>query len=127
MVVEMVGLYGDPERKAWYRKEGDCFNFVNDRSLATEIDVDEANEFVLNSDYYLKQFNASDIYVLLEPNGHEVDTLSSKNDELILQACKQFAENLKRQFRYSPKSHWSLLEAWDEIDIAVAAIEKRYR
>lgn len=59
MKIYIQNLYGiNDGKKAYYRKSGDCFDFVNSITYATSLTKDEADKIMLHKDYYLKQFNA---------------------------------------------------------------------
>ena len=59
MFVRMLGLYGGKDDEAWYRKLGDCFDFVSNKEFATDISEDECKNVIAHKDFYLKQFDAS--------------------------------------------------------------------
>lgn len=59
MKVYIQNLYGIKDgRKAYYRKDGDCFDFVNSPVYATNLTREEAEHILSFADFYKKQFNA---------------------------------------------------------------------
>jgi hypothetical protein len=57
--VKMIGLYGLPNRNAYFRKQGSgCFDFVNDKKYASALTVPEAVKITLAADWYCKGYNA---------------------------------------------------------------------
>ena len=65
MFVKMVGLYGerDDRSPAWYRKLGDCFDFVGDKKYATDLTEEQVKEIINSKEFYLRMFNAKDLIV----------------------------------------------------------------
>lgn len=60
MYIVIHNLYGlNDGRKAYFRKLGDCFDFVNDKKYATPLTPIEMGEIFKYSDWYCKQYNAS--------------------------------------------------------------------
>lgn len=49
--------------KAYYRKLGDCFDFVSDKKLATDLTQQECEEIISHKEWYCEQYNASDMTV----------------------------------------------------------------
>ena len=65
-VIRMNGLYGDDSMFAYYRADGDCFNFCHTLENATKFDTHEAVEKIMqNQDFFCKQFNAKGLEVLI--------------------------------------------------------------
>ena len=62
MFVRMNGLYG-MNCTAWYRKSGDCFDFVNDKKYASDLLPEECERIVKYSDWYCKQFGAANMTI----------------------------------------------------------------
>lgn len=62
--IKMTGLYGF-DHCAWFRKLGDCFDFVNDIKFASVMKRSEAEKIIEGSgaDWYVKQYNAKAIFV----------------------------------------------------------------
>ncbi len=64
-LIRMIGLYGDPERIAYYRASGDLWNFAPDAERATRFsDPDEILSIIEHSDFYCKQFNAERLEIV---------------------------------------------------------------
>lgn len=60
MYLALHNLYGmKSDRKSWYRKNGDCFDFVNDKSFATDMTPEECKRVKRHEIYYCLQYNAS--------------------------------------------------------------------
>lgn len=54
-----VYIQDENGRKAHYRKQGIyCFDFVNDKALATDLTEQEVSKILEHADYYLKQYGA---------------------------------------------------------------------
>ena len=60
----MVGMYGTRNCDAYYRKIGQCFDFVNDKKLASEFSSEEVKRIVQHTENYLKQYNAEGLMVI---------------------------------------------------------------
>ena len=58
MFIIMVGLYGIEGMVAYYRKNGDCFDFVSDIKFASELTEEECERVLKYEDWYCKQYNA---------------------------------------------------------------------
>ena len=68
MKIMMYGLYGGtPNTECYYRRLGHCFDFVNVFDLGTELTVEEAREFLEHGDWYLKQYNADGMKMVMGP------------------------------------------------------------
>lgn len=62
MKVFIKNLYGiKNEKKAYYRKQGLCFDFSWDKTLATDLTKEEADKIIAHGDWYKNQYNASEI------------------------------------------------------------------
>lgn len=62
MIVYIKNLYGIKDnRKAYYRKSGDCFGFANQKKFASDLTVEEVAEILANHDYYTKMYGADTI------------------------------------------------------------------
>lgn len=61
-MIRMVGLYGNINNHAYFRKSGDLWNFCGDSRAGTVFQggmhSEEVQEIMKNSSFYLKQFNA---------------------------------------------------------------------
>lgn len=60
--IRLVGLYGMPDHTAFYRKNGDCFDFCSDIAYATMFPDGRSNpevqKILENSEWYCEQYNA---------------------------------------------------------------------
>lgn len=64
MKVYIKNLYGIKDgRKAYYRKLGDCFDFVNSIEFASDLTNGEVEKIMIHGEWYKDQFKASDIGV----------------------------------------------------------------
>lgn len=62
MKVYLKNLYGiKNDRKAYYRGQGDCFDFCCKKENARDLTKEEALHILDYADWYKKQFNASDM------------------------------------------------------------------
>lgn len=63
MTVYIKNLYGiKGDRKAYYRKNGECcFEFVNQKKFASDLIAEEVAEILAHSDYYTKMYRADTI------------------------------------------------------------------
>ena len=65
MKVKMTGLYHlNDTRPAWYRKLGDCFDFVNTEDAASELTKEEVDKVMEHKDWYMKMYGASEMAVV---------------------------------------------------------------
>lgn len=65
MKIMMYGLYGGmADTKCYYRKLGDCFDFVNDIKYASDLTDDEANHIIENGDWYRDCYKADGIKIV---------------------------------------------------------------
>lgn len=66
MKVAIVNLYGIQDgRKAYYRKLGSCFDFVNDKKNCSELTENEAVNILNHKDFYLEMYNAEKMLIEL--------------------------------------------------------------
>lgn len=64
MRIAIVNLYGSQDGdKAYYRKLGLCFDFVNNKNLASELTEKEAVNVLEHKDFYLKMFGAEKMII----------------------------------------------------------------
>lgn len=60
--IKMTGLYGMLNHYAYYRKNGDCFDFCSTISYATVFpggqDNEEVKEILASAEWYTKQYSA---------------------------------------------------------------------
>lgn len=63
MKVMILGLYGLDYTKAWYRKDGNCFDFVNDEKFASNLSIGEVAHILKYKEWYLKQYAANRLVV----------------------------------------------------------------
>lgn len=64
MYIAIKNLYDiEDEHKAWYRKLGLCFDFVNDKKYATDLTEEEINGVLQYKEFYLNQYKASEMLV----------------------------------------------------------------
>jgi len=62
MKLVLKGLYGDKERIAYMRKQGIyCFDFVNDKSFASDYTEAEAEKIIAHSEWYCKMYAAVEL------------------------------------------------------------------
>lgn len=62
MKVYIKNLYGfNDGKKAYYRKLGLCFDFVNSKQFASDLTKEEAEKVLAHGEWYKKQYNASEI------------------------------------------------------------------
>ena len=60
MYIVIHNLYGIHDgSKAYYRKSGDCFDFVTDKKFASNLTADECAKIKAHEDFYCNQYNAS--------------------------------------------------------------------
>lgn len=64
MIIKMAGLYGLADCSAYYRKLGNCFDFVNSIQYASELTKEEVETVFEHKDWYLKQYAAKDLTVI---------------------------------------------------------------
>lgn len=64
MIIKMTGLYGLENTFAYYRKLGDCFDFVNSIEYASELTKEEVEVVFEHKDWYLKQYAAKNLMVI---------------------------------------------------------------
>lgn len=64
MIIKMTGLYGLKDTSAYYRKCGDCFDFVNSIEYASELTKEEVERVVEHKEWYLKQYAAKNLEVI---------------------------------------------------------------
>lgn len=64
MIIKMTGLYGLEDCSAYYRKDRDCFDFVNSLQYASELTKEEVETVFEHKDWYLKQYAAKDLTVI---------------------------------------------------------------
>lgn len=64
MIIKMTGLYGLEYASAYYRKNGDCFDFVRHLQYASELTKEEVETVLKHKEWYLKQFSAKDLTVI---------------------------------------------------------------
>lgn len=64
MKIFIKNLYGlNDGKKAYYRKLGLCFDFVNKEEFASDLTEDEVKRVLDHGEWYMKQYNASEIGV----------------------------------------------------------------
>ena len=63
MIIKMMGLYGFDDTKAYFRKIGDCFDFVNNKKYASNLSSEEAEKVMEHKDWYLNNYNANIMFV----------------------------------------------------------------
>jgi hypothetical protein len=64
MYIVIHNLYGLHDGdKAYFRKLGDCFDFVSDKQFASNLTQKECEEIICQKEWYCKQYNASDMTV----------------------------------------------------------------
>lgn len=67
MFVRMVNLYNKTwniqGHDAWYRKLGDCFDFVNRKEFASDLTEEEARRVMEHADWFCNQYGAEKIIV----------------------------------------------------------------
>ena len=73
MYVKMTGLYGGMNYDAWFRKLGDCFDFVNKREFATDLTAEECGKVLDHADWYCKQYNAQKM--MIEASERETEVM----------------------------------------------------
>ena len=62
--VAIVNLYGIKDgSKSYFRKSGDCFDFVWKREYASDLTIEECKTILKDYKWYLEQYNASDMVV----------------------------------------------------------------
>lgn len=62
MKICIVDMYKIKGKKGYYCKEkGNNFTFVSDIRLATDLTKEKAKDIMYNDDWYLKQYNASEM------------------------------------------------------------------
>ncbi len=62
MKVYIKNLYGfNDGRKAYYRKQGLCFDFVNSIEFASDLTEEEANKVLAHGEWYKDQYKANEI------------------------------------------------------------------
>ena len=66
MIIKMTGLYGLENSDAYYRKLGLCFDFVNSIEHASELTADEVAKVTRHKDWYLKQYGAKDLEIIVK-------------------------------------------------------------
>ena len=64
MKIRMNGLYGIDTITAWYRKNGDLFNFAPKKEFASELTKEEADKVMEHAEWYLNQFNATSMQIM---------------------------------------------------------------
>ena len=62
MYVVMHNLYG-LDGNAYYKKNGDCFDFSIDKSFASNLTQQECETILKNQDWYCHQYRASHMTV----------------------------------------------------------------
>ena len=66
MKIAIENLYGVKDgRRAYYRKLGLCYDFVNDKAFSSELTESEALNVLKHKDAYLKQYGAE--RMVIEP------------------------------------------------------------
>ena len=69
MYIVIHNLYGlNDGRKAYFRKLGDCFDFVSDKKFASDLTQQECEKIISQKDWYCEQYNASDMTVQMTAN-----------------------------------------------------------
>ena len=64
-LIKIEGLYGSDNLNAYYRKDGDCFNFCAYKNRATVFtNQDEILKILDHSDWYCKQFGAKTLSIV---------------------------------------------------------------
>ena len=64
-LIKLEGLYGNEKFNAYYRENGDCFDFVNDKKYATAFsNQDKILKILDHAGWYCKQYNASSMSVV---------------------------------------------------------------
>ena len=62
MKVFIKNLYGiNDGRKAYYRKQGDCFDFVNSKEFASDLTEEEVAKVMNHAEWYKNQYKANEI------------------------------------------------------------------
>lgn len=117
--IKLIGLYGLDDHDAYYREQGDCFDFVNSRDYCTKYDADCYPRIKKTFDYkewYIKQYGAKDL-VLVDINPDDdtetiVDLSSEISDEdyklklnICVQTCLHFNNgNVSGEIIVKPKT-----------------------
>ena len=66
MYIVIHNLYGLKDgNKAYFRKLGDCFDFVSDKKFAADLTQQECDEIMSHEEWYCKQYNASHMTIRL--------------------------------------------------------------
>ncbi len=66
MYIKMIGLYGFEDQKAWFRKRGDCFDFVTRKEFASDLTAEEAAQVMKYRKWYCDQYQAE--LLIIEKN-----------------------------------------------------------
>lgn len=66
MKIKIINLYGIKDGcEAYYRKLGDCFDFVSSIEYASDLTANEVNKVLEYRDWFLKQYNAEKMIVVI--------------------------------------------------------------
>lgn len=62
--IKITNLYGLHDGHcAYYRKLGDCFDFVNDVKYSSELTGEEVEKIMSYRDWYLNQYKAEEMLI----------------------------------------------------------------
>lgn len=61
--IKLVNLCGTKGSVAWYRKLGDCFDFVNVKEYATVLTEEQCKAIMKSKDWYCACYNAEDMII----------------------------------------------------------------
>lgn len=64
MIIKMNNLYGHEDSVAYYRKNGDCFDFSWSIEYASDLTKEEANKIMEHEEFYCKQYGASSLEIV---------------------------------------------------------------
>lgn len=64
MKIKMTNLYGLEGTEAYYRENGDCFDFVNRAEFASELTEEKVAKVMNSADWYCKQYGASALEIV---------------------------------------------------------------
>ena len=64
MIIKMIGLYHMDHQKAYFRKIGDCFDFVSRIEYASQLTKNEVESVLSQKNWYLDQYNAEMLVVI---------------------------------------------------------------
>lgn len=61
MYVKLVNVHGIEGSFGWYRKIGDCYDFVHPKELATPMTEEECKAIMKYKEHYCKYYDAKDM------------------------------------------------------------------